>query len=505
MITFFRTYAIQLHIFLVVLLIAGFFARYDVDLHHDGLVFKPALDVTRGLMLYKNTYTLYGGLTVLIQALAVKMVGPYVIAVRWVTALTYALTAVVLWRIWSAFLNKGWSLAAMAIWIGLSPYFTEPFYPWSSIYALFLVVVLLDRLVSWSRPTSFTQKKSSQLFTSWQLVVLGCLAGLTFLVKQPYILVLGALMGYVFLLGILRTLSWSEAFGKIGWLLLGFVIPVALFVWWVFSMGALQDFWLQTVRIGYIYGKILGISYARHTFLATNGVWLTLLLVPVVMVLKSVHRLRKQPHDLTAIQSLGVATILVASISHYFPVFDHSHAFWAASPAIGFAIYVITSWLQMTRRIIVKALIFGWLGFLFFGVGQGVTAAILKVSQPCAQLSYPVVVRGLCLTPADALYLVDVTTTIDMYLAKHPNKVFVMNTENPLYVTFTNKVFYPRPLFFNNSGYTSGIYPFEIQLKEFIDRQRPLVMVTPQNINWISGYSVLKQWPDRQIVLLQPN
>jgi hypothetical protein len=53
----FRRFAWPAGIFLLTLVVVGALARQEVDLHHDGLVFKAALDVAEGRALFRETYT----------------------------------------------------------------------------------------------------------------------------------------------------------------------------------------------------------------------------------------------------------------------------------------------------------------------------------------------------------------------------------------------------------------------------------------------------------------
>src|SRR5260221_14732516 len=93
-------------IFSFVFFIASFFARIGVDPHHDGIMFKAAYDVAMGKVLFRDTYSHYGPVAPLIQALAVVFFGKYLLGIRMVTAFFYGLIGVVLWLSWSKLLGK---------------------------------------------------------------------------------------------------------------------------------------------------------------------------------------------------------------------------------------------------------------------------------------------------------------------------------------------------------------------------------------------------------------
>ena len=51
--------------------VSGYFAHLDPDWHHDGILFKPAVDVASGKSLFRETFTQYGALTTYLQGAAV--------------------------------------------------------------------------------------------------------------------------------------------------------------------------------------------------------------------------------------------------------------------------------------------------------------------------------------------------------------------------------------------------------------------------------------------------
>ena len=64
-------------VFLTTFLISGYLSTIGVEPHHDGIMFKPAVDFAEGKMLFKESFSQYGALTVLLQGLAIKIFGEY--------------------------------------------------------------------------------------------------------------------------------------------------------------------------------------------------------------------------------------------------------------------------------------------------------------------------------------------------------------------------------------------------------------------------------------------
>ena len=66
------------HVAVVLILtttVASFFSLLGIDAHHHGVMFKSALDVANGQMLFRDTFTPYGAMTILLQALVLKVFG----------------------------------------------------------------------------------------------------------------------------------------------------------------------------------------------------------------------------------------------------------------------------------------------------------------------------------------------------------------------------------------------------------------------------------------------
>ena len=70
-----RKWLIGSAIFLFTVLWFGIFAFLRIDLHHDAVMLKPALDVAGGKLLFRDTFCQYGALAVFLQAAAVRLFG----------------------------------------------------------------------------------------------------------------------------------------------------------------------------------------------------------------------------------------------------------------------------------------------------------------------------------------------------------------------------------------------------------------------------------------------
>ena len=161
-------------IFIMTLIVAGYFSTIGVDPHHDGILLKPALDMVSGKILFKETFTQYGALTTIIQAIALKVFGSYLITIRLLTAFFYALISLLLYFIFQRFLPKLILFISLLIWLLMAPYNIWVLLPWSSIYALFFQLLTTYLLLI------FFEKKEPKYF-----ILASISTALIFWCRQP--------------------------------------------------------------------------------------------------------------------------------------------------------------------------------------------------------------------------------------------------------------------------------------------------------------------------------
>lgn len=152
------------------------FALIDVDPHHDGIMFKPAVDVLEGQVLFRDTFSQYGAGLPYLQAAILGLFGPTLLALRLATVVVYALAAGLLVDVWRRLVPSSLACVSLGLWLVLPGFFVQgfPFLPWSSAYAL--------------------------LFQRGNALLCGVACGLVFLCRQPVgvVTALAALCGLGF-------------------------------------------------------------------------------------------------------------------------------------------------------------------------------------------------------------------------------------------------------------------------------------------------------------------
>ena len=96
------------------------FARLGVDLHHDGIMLKPALDVLSGQVLFRDTFMQYGALSCYLQVAALWL-HPSLLAVRLLIVAAYAVTLFFLYAAWRLVLPRSLTVLSCGLLILFIP------------------------------------------------------------------------------------------------------------------------------------------------------------------------------------------------------------------------------------------------------------------------------------------------------------------------------------------------------------------------------------------------
>jgi hypothetical protein len=153
------------------------FMPIDVDVHHDGLMLKTALDVHSGQVLFRDTFTQYGALTTYVHVVALWLLGPHLLALKEATLVAYALAAVALTAVWARLLPLSLVVASLLVWVLMASFYSSvwTFQPWASVIALACQAASIYAFVrAWESPAPWPWAALS-----------GALASLTFHARTP--------------------------------------------------------------------------------------------------------------------------------------------------------------------------------------------------------------------------------------------------------------------------------------------------------------------------------
>ena len=360
----------------------GFNAGF-VDLAHDGLQLRQVLDLATGRMIFRETFDQYGVLAPYLNLLGFLTLGEHLLAMKWFVAGWYAATTVAMYVLSRQFVDPLLTVFSVVLWLALAPFYQHGIMLSPHAYALLfqaiaLVIVLRDPV---GRGTT-------------GLWLVGVLCGACWLLKQS----LGALFLVAIVLYFVSTVA-NEAGAfralvlRVGRIMAGFAVVVAVTLAWLAVNGALRDWYLQTV----VFPNTFYLSYYRDAgsgglvgqgrlfatlHASAEGVWLdlrTVVMAAGVAALCSRVRSRRLAWlatmvclGLLAVPFWGVAhvrgVLLVAAAAATmwrppadrkvvlalwvtgglwlaaFPSANHMHQWWTISPALGGIVYVARQW-----------------------------------------------------------------------------------------------------------------------------------------------------------------
>lgn len=322
--------------FIVTFLWFGIFACIGIDLAHDGVMLKPAIDVASGQVLFRDTFTQYGALTTFIQAMAIKMFGPYLIVIRLTTVLFYSLSALLLYYIWRNFLSPAFFWIIYGLFLVLAPFYGLIFLPWSSIYALFFMLLANLFMINFIRRASV-----------WLLWGAGVSSALAFWCRQPSGIVMYlALFLYFSVCLVLEPKNWKRILNNFGICTAGYMICCLLILVYLALNDALTDWYFQSIRFMFAFGIEGEGRHAASLFscLFPSSVFIIFpiaALSALCVCLYSLFMKKREGERSIELMLIVTAIIGLGSWHQYFPVPCVRHFYWAAIPMLGFYAFAV--------------------------------------------------------------------------------------------------------------------------------------------------------------------
>jgi len=525
----------SLFFFGLTFLVAAYYSVYDVDPHHDGAIFKPALDVSQGLMLYRDTFSQYGALFTLLTAAGLKIFGPYVLVLRIMAAFFYGLVGAMLWLLGERLLPRWLAALIVLLWLGVAGYIGGWFLAWSSIYALFFQLAAVYFLLRYQEDEE--DKRGAEKHWQQWLVLAGLMAALAFWCRQPTgVLQMGAMVMFLSIRRLRPLPNWRETWYLVRPLLLGFVLGVLPILGWIVLNGALKDWYLQNIIFGSLFLKYFGqssdIRYVlRHLFPFFNlGSYqpgsLLYGMLPVLNLAGLVLLVSKmwsggtlQGRDAVA-YAIGLSSL--ASWTQYYPFPDDGlHAYWAATPMMPMAAWLMWSVVESARKrrwvraglpaaTVVVACLLLLFGSRLHVVGK---AALDNGRNDWVRIEQPKQLRGLILSPQLAARYQYINNVLATYVANHPQTTVISAHRENLQITFSPNGRNFHPLTQDSDAGAPWLMPelypqYYQEFKQYVNQNKPLIIARP-GLELPPGYREIEIIPsygnrDETIHLLAP-
>ena len=321
------------------------FSLRGVDPQHQGFLLKTAVDVARGLTLYRDTFTQYGSIPIYAFAAGVRLFGETIVAINGVTCFVYALCGVTLYAIVRRYTNALVAAFAPLLAIGMAAFYFWNFHPWPSVFAL---------LFSLTGTLSMIRYIDTRKLI--HLLLCGASTAAMFWSRQPQGLT--ALAGAGVLLGLWAVgyLSRRET-GKamLAFLAGNAIVHIALLMV-VLLQGAFADWWTQMIVNAFAFA----FTPASESATADIGLWEKILigvnLNPqidfvwrvlvygtlacfLVWVFLAFRQKRKsasrRASDPTLLGLVAFSTFALFNWPHYYPTLCYRHVLWSDYPMFG--------------------------------------------------------------------------------------------------------------------------------------------------------------------------
>lgn len=469
----FFKFAFPSAIFILTFIVSGYFSTIGADPHHDGILFKPALDVNHGSILFKDTFTQYGPLTTFIQVVAIKIFGEYLLTIKLLTAAFYAFISLTLYFIFIKFIPKFVAFFSLIIWLLIAPYYSMAFLSWSSVYAL------LFQLIASLILLNATKNKSSNLYF-WA----GLFTSLVFWSRQSVgIFMFFAVCAYLIYQFSIKGIKEKEFKFSISKYLIGNLIISLFFLIYIIGNHALTDWLKQSFIFAYNWGKMFGISYSLERIItclfpfsiSPLSIWI---IIPVSSILLFISNYKNKAISLLFF--IGMASWL-----QYFPQTTLRHFYWAATPMLPLLAIFIYQFINeyllknfcISKSVLSLLVALGmWIIFapdIAFRINQAFT----KINTPYYFIKEPPVLNGIRLTKIEADFYKNIYLEIEKYFDKNPQGNVINTTPDSLYLTFDKRIKNIYSLYVTWPNLTDYIYPnYQKQLNDYIKTNKPLLI-----------------------------
>ncbi len=496
-VNFFPKALVIISIFLITFIIFGFFSTIGVDPHHDGLMFKTALDVAKGKMLFRDTFTQYGVLVHIIHALLLNILGEYLIVIKIATVFFYALIFVFLFLVLKRIIPRILTVISIVVWLLLAPFYIMIFLPWPSVYALFFQLLCVWLLMRW-----LETRLSLYIFLT------GITTALVFLCRQPVGFFTFTAMAFFYLyLFLQREISIFE-FRKI---LLNYAAAYfaifSIFLIWLLINNALIDWWKQSIIMPFLWAvkqpaginigsssaavsqPFIGLDNLGIGLVSTRGfyveraglfLYLARAIVYFWFLLPFLSFIRNRKNIPIVLFSI----ICIASGLQIYPVRDIRHIYWSfvlMPGIIALLVYQFTGkFFKYNPKVSKKAVLF-ISASIFILIFLLLTAVYLIRGIDKAKDEYyfadkPLVLKGMRLTKKERDFYQRVYQKIEKYFMGNPSGNVLIDSGNMIFLTFDNRIKNIHPIYFNLSY--SPCYPEYQKIRnEYILSNNPLILL----------------------------
>lgn len=211
-------------------------ASLQIDPHHDGIILAPAIAVSEGLTVQSQAFTQYGLLSPLLQGIWLYFTGPTLLNLRIFTAVQVCAIAIVLYKVLKHNADSSFAKLIALLWLTCSGIWATKFpgtlLPWPSLISTLLILTAYLFYLNTDRTLGL--KSDAYLISAGALIGFSGFARIqSWVFLAPFVLAL--------LLG--KTNVIKNALK----IILGFFIGLFTVITFLYSQGALDDYFRQSI------------------------------------------------------------------------------------------------------------------------------------------------------------------------------------------------------------------------------------------------------------------
>lgn len=230
-------------------------SKLVTDAHDWGLLYANALDLSEGLIPYKEIFIQYGILTTILQSLSLEILGNSVVSIGIITGIFYGINLFLSYCLWQKIMSKWLSFLATLIMFLIHAYIT---YPWANYFSYTFQLLSLMFLMG-----------SPQIKNRY--LIAGLFQGLSILARQSIFNLPPFYLYFFFKYCLINKDLRSNKIliRNIVKFHIGLLSVIAIFLLYLLRESALNDWILQSFTITEVYKNILG----SPKKLLTNFLW----------------------------------------------------------------------------------------------------------------------------------------------------------------------------------------------------------------------------------------
>ncbi len=485
---------LSIFLFFFTFIIAGSFSRIGIEPLHDGLQLKPALDVARGVMLFRDTFTQYGALTTLIQAGALVIFGKYLLTLKLLTAAFYGGIATLQYLIYKRILPRPIAFTTVILWVFCAPYFFWIFLAWSSVYTLFFQLLTAYFFFIW------LEKKNVRV-----LFWAGVTTAIVFYFKQTIgIFTTCGILVFFIVLSLQKNPAFAKAKKALFYFLSGILIINLCFAVWLGVNHSFSAWWKESFVVGYVYGtqftsigdflhllKITLFPLSDPTFITSPvELWVLLPCTTIIVFIRYCF-FGKKGNQIHRSLILLLSLVGLSSWSQYYPIIDYRHVYWGGTPMFGILAffcyeiirYVISIFQKRPSSLATILTVVGLCILFYPDVSNRIILGKEKLSAPYETLEYPPILKGMQVTAEEKQYIMAFENSLDTYFAKHPNGTVANLSEQGIYPSLYDHMMYIPPLYVYWPQFFGSIFPDVLpRMLTYISLHHPLVVTSRTSI-----------------------